>query len=111
VQEIVDVSVIVVSLPLSICSVSLTYMLQRTLKSPLCSSIVISSFQTCSKTGCSQVNSFLEETCYHVVMSGISDPDLLGRESSDPSNAKDLPSLLNYVAAEESARSKNGGVH
>jgi hypothetical protein len=44
-------------------------------------------------------------------MSGISDPDLLGRESSDPSNAKDLPSLLNYVAAEESARSKNGGVH
>ena len=67
----------------------------------------------CSKTGCTQTNSFLEETCYHVVMSGISDIDLNEKVLTQAmlGNVKDLPSLLNYVAAEESAKSKISGVH
>ena len=69
--------------------------------------------KTCFKTGCTQTNSFLEETCYHVVMSGISDIDLNEKVLTQAmlGNVKDLSSLLNYVAAEESAKYKNGGVH
>ena len=69
--------------------------------------------KTCSRTDCNQTNSFLEETCYHVVMSGISDIDLSEKVLTQAmlKNVKDLASLLNYVAAEESAKSKNNGVH
>jgi hypothetical protein len=66
--------------------------------------------KTWPKTGCNQKVSYLEETCYHIVMSGLRDQDLKLKVLTQAmlNNVKDLPSLLNYVTAEESARAKTG---
>ena len=66
--------------------------------------------KTCTKSGCNQSVPYLEETCYHVVMSGLSDQDLREKVLAQAmlGTVKDLPTLLNYVTAEESARAKSG---
>ena len=48
----------------------------------------------------------MEETVYHVVMSGIIDKDLKEKVLTRAmlTNVRDLSSLLNYVTAEGSAR-------
>ena len=66
--------------------------------------------KTCTKADCTEKVSFMEETVYHVVMSGISDKDLREKVLTQAmlTNVKDLPTLLNYVTAEESARVTTG---
>ena len=66
--------------------------------------------KTCIKLGCDQSVPYLEETCYHVVMSGLLDQDMREKVLAQAmlGTVKDLPTLLNYVTAEESARSKCG---
>ena len=60
----------------------------------------------CTKDGCSEVVSYIEETCYHVVMSGLADQDMKDRALTQAMLGviKDLPSLLNFTTAEESAK-------
>ena len=64
----------------------------------------------CPKVGCDQKVSFMEETCYHMVMSGLLEQDLKEKVVTQAmlNTVKDLPTLLNYVTAEESARAKTG---
>ena len=52
----------------------------------------------------------MEETVYHVVMSGIIDKDLKEKVLTRAmlTNVRDLSSLLNYVTAKESARVTTG---
>ena len=65
--------------------------------------------KTCTKTGCSETVSYLEETCYHVVMAGILDDDLRQKILTQAmmGTVNNLPTLLEYAAAEEAARVKN----
>ena len=60
----------------------------------------------CSKTGCSEAVSFLEETCYHVVMTGLLSDDIRGKVLTQAmmGTVKDLPTLVEFVTAEESAK-------
>ena len=62
--------------------------------------------KTCSKVDCDQQVSYLEETCFHVVMSGLIDQNLREKVLTQAmlNTVKDLPTLLNYVTAEESAK-------
>ena len=64
----------------------------------------------CSKADFTKKVSFMEETVYHVVMSGISDKELREKVLTQAmlTNVRDLPTLLNYVTAEESARVTTG---
>ena len=64
----------------------------------------------CTRAGCNQDVSYLEETCYHVVMTGLGDADLREKVLTQAmlGNVKDLSTLLNYVTAEESARAQTG---
>ena len=59
---------------------------------------------------CDQSVPYLEETCYHVVMSDLSDQDLREKVLAQAmlGTVKDLPTLLNYVTAEELAKAKHG---
>ena len=63
----------------------------------------------CSKEGCNERVSFLEETCYHVVMSGLANPELREKVLTQAmlGNVTNLSTLLSYTAAEESAKLKN----
>ena len=62
----------------------------------------------CPSAGCSENVSFVEETCFHVVMSGIADSDMKEKILTQAmlGVVKDLPSLLSYASAEESSRIK-----
>ena len=62
--------------------------------------------KACSRDGCSEKVSFVEETCYHVVLAGLQDTDMRDRALTQAmlGTIKDLPSLLNFAIAEESAR-------
>ena len=66
--------------------------------------------KTCPKVGCDQNVSFMEETCYHVVMLGLLEQDLKEKVVTQAmlNTMKDLPTLLNYVTAEESSHAKTG---
>ena len=59
----------------------------------------------CTKSDCNESVSFIEETCYHVVMTGIRDEDLKEKILTQAmiGNMKDLPTLIEYGAAEESS--------
>jgi len=63
----------------------------------------------CPKPGCSEVVSFNDETCYHVVMAGLANQDLKDKVLTQAllGVIKDLPTLLNFTAAEESARARD----
>ena len=63
----------------------------------------------CSNIGCTENISYLEETCYHVVMSGISNQELREKVLTQAmlGVVKDLPTLLSFTSAEESARMKD----
>ena len=62
----------------------------------------------CSNLSCSEKVSFLEETCFHVVMAGIADSDMKEKILTQAmlGIVKDLPTLLSYATAEESSRQK-----
>ena len=62
----------------------------------------------CSSLSCSEKVSFLEETCFHVVMAGIADSDMKEKILTQAmlGIVKDLPTLLSYATAEESSRQK-----
>ena len=64
--------------------------------------------KTCSKQGCSESVSFLEETCYHAVLTGILNDDLREKILTQAmmGTVTNLPTLLEYAAAEESAKQK-----
>ena len=61
-----------------------------------------------TKTGCQEQVSFLEETCYHVVMTGINNEDLKEKVLTQAmiGSVKNLSSLIEYAIAEESAKQK-----
>ena len=63
----------------------------------------------CTKRGCTETVSFLEETCYHVVLAGLFDNDMKEKVLTQAmlGTVKDLTTLLNYTAAEESAKAKS----
>ena len=62
----------------------------------------------CTKTGCQEQVSFIEETCCYVVMTGIHSEDLKEKVLTQAmiGNVKDLASLIEYAVAEESAKQK-----
>ena len=59
--------------------------------------------------GCQQVVNFSEETCYHVVMAGLSDQGTKEKALTQAmmDNIKDLDSLVRWCTAEESGRLGN----
>lgn len=59
-----------------------------------------------TKNSCDEQVSFLEETCYHVVLSGLQDTALREKVLTQAmlNNVTDLPSLITYTSAEESAK-------
>ena len=61
--------------------------------------------KVCTKSECSEKISFVEETCYHVVLAGLYDSEMRDRALTQAmlGSIKDLPSLLNFTTAEESA--------
>ena len=63
----------------------------------------------CPKPGCGEVVSFNDETCYHVVMAGLVNQDLKDKVLTQAMLGviKDLPTLLNFAAAEESAKARD----
>ena len=63
----------------------------------------------CSETNCPKVVSFLEETCYHVVMTGLLDENLKEKVLTQAmlGVVKDLASLVDYATAEEASRQKS----
>ena len=62
----------------------------------------------CTKALCNESVSFVEETCFHVVLTGLLDQDIKEKVLTQAmvGNVKDLPTLVEYVSAEESARQK-----
>ena len=64
--------------------------------------------KVCPKQGCLEQVSFLEETCYHTVITGILDDDLRQKilTQAMTGTVKDLPTLLEFAAAEEASRQK-----
>ena len=60
----------------------------------------------CSNGACSEIVSYIEETCYHVVMAGLVDADMKDRALTQAmlGAISDLPTLVNFATAEESAR-------
>ena len=63
----------------------------------------------CSKSNCSEKVSFTEETCFHVVLTGLIDEDIREKVLTQAmvGTVKDLPTLIEYVVAEESAKHKS----
>ena len=62
----------------------------------------------CTKASCNEQVSFLEETCYHVVLAGLQDAQLREKVLTQAmlNNVTDLPSLITYTSAEESSKLK-----
>ena len=62
--------------------------------------------KTCTSTTCLENISFVEETCYHIILAGLYDADMRDRALTQAmlGNIKDLPTLLNFTSAEESAK-------
>ena len=60
----------------------------------------------CPSSTCSETVSYIEETCYHVVMAGLADADMKDRALTQAmlGAITDLPTLVNFATAEESAR-------
>ena len=60
----------------------------------------------CTGSACTEIVSYIEETCYHVVMAGLHDQDMKDRALTQAmlGAIKDLPTLVNFATAEESAR-------
>ena len=60
----------------------------------------------CTSASCTENVSFEEETCYHVTMTGIRHEELKEKILTQAmiGGVKDLPSLLEYATAEESAK-------
>ena len=60
----------------------------------------------CSNGACSEIVSYIEETCYHVVMAGLVDAGMKDRDLTQAmlGAISDLPTLVNFATAEESAR-------
>ena len=63
----------------------------------------------CSKMGCGETVSFIDETCYHVVLAGLHDVGLREKVLTQAmlGTVTDLTSLINYAAAEESSKVKS----
>ena len=66
--------------------------------------------KACPKADCTQRVSYVEETCFHVVMAGLRDEELREKVLTQAmlGNVVDLNTLITYVTAEESARAKVG---
>ena len=64
--------------------------------------------KTCTKRGCTESVSFLEETCYHAVLTGILNEELREKILTQAmmGTVSNLPTLLEYAAAEEAAKQK-----
>ena len=64
--------------------------------------------KNCPKTTCGENVSFIEETCYHVVLAGIHDETLKEKILTQAmmGSVTNLSSLLEYAAAEEGAKQK-----
>ena len=62
----------------------------------------------CTKQGCSEQVSFLEETCYHTEITGILYDDLRQKILTQAmiGTVKDLPTLLEFATAEEASKQK-----
>ena len=62
----------------------------------------------CTKLGCDEMISFTEETCYHVVLAGIYEETLREKILTQAmvGSVKNLPTLIEYATAEESAKQK-----
>ena len=60
----------------------------------------------CPNTDCDKEVPYLEETCYHVVISGLFDSDMKDRCLTQAmlGNVSDLTTLVNYCTAEESGK-------
>ena len=60
----------------------------------------------CTGPTCTEMVSYIEETCYHVVMAGLNDQDMKDRALTQAmlGAIKDLLTLVNFATAEESAR-------
>ena len=60
----------------------------------------------CPNAACACDVSYLEETCYHVVISGLHDSDMKDRALTRAmlGNMSDLSILVNYCTAEESGK-------
>ena len=65
--------------------------------------------KTCTKANCDEVVSFTEETCFHVAISGLLDGEIKEKVLTQAmvGTVKDLPSLIEYVTAEESSKQKS----
>ena len=63
----------------------------------------------CSATSCTENVSFVNETCYHVVMAGIASAELKEKILTQAmmGTVKDLPTLIEFATAEESAKVKD----
>ena len=63
----------------------------------------------CTKQGCNETVSFVDETCYHVVLAGIADSEMREKIITQAmlGTVNDLTTLLNYTTAEESAKTKS----
>ena len=64
--------------------------------------------KTCSRSGCGETVSFLEETCYHAVLTGILNDDLREKVLTQAmiGTVTNLPTLLEFTAAEEASKQK-----
>lgn len=64
--------------------------------------------KTCPKSGCSEMVSFTEETCYHVVLAGIHNEELREKVLTQAmvGSVKNLSTLIEYATAEESSKHK-----
>ena len=63
----------------------------------------------CTRRGCNETVSFVDETCYHVVLSGIADCEMKEKILTQAmlGTVNNLTTLLNYTTAEESAKTKS----
>ena len=59
-----------------------------------------------SRADCSETVSFTEETCYHVVLTGVHNEELKEKILTQAmvGSVKNMPTLLEYVAAKEAAK-------
>ena len=65
--------------------------------------------KNCSSTSCNEQISFVEETCFHVVLTGLADEEVREKVLTQAmvGTVKDLSTLIEYVTAEESSKHKS----
>ena len=65
--------------------------------------------KTCTRASCSELVSFEEETCFHVVLTGLVNDDLKEKAitQATPGVVTNLNSLVNFATVEEASRHRN----